>query len=83
MQNYQAFRLDQDTGSAIQAPGRCDLYMGVGAEAENRAGHQLYEGFLYYLAKCYNEKLNFHSRPEDAVRKRFFVRIFPIGRKQW
>ena len=49
VQNYQAFRLDQDTGGAIQAPGRCDLYMGVGAEAEVRAGHQLYEGLLYYL----------------------------------
>ena len=47
--DYQSFRLDQDTGGAIQAPGRCDLYMGVGAQAEARAGHQLYEGFLYYL----------------------------------
>lgn len=46
---YAAFRLDQDTGGAIQAPGRADLYMGVGETAEQRAGHQLYEGFLYYL----------------------------------
>ena len=42
-------RLDQDTGGAIKAPGRCDLYMGVGAEAEARAGVQLGIGQLYYL----------------------------------
>lgn len=46
---YQAFRLDQDTGGAISAPGRGDLYMGVGEEAEVRAGHQLHEGRLYYI----------------------------------
>lgn len=46
---YAAFRLDQDTGGAIRAPGRCDLYMGVGHAAEQRAGRQLAQGFLYYL----------------------------------
>ena len=47
--HYAAFRLDQDTGGAIRAPGRCDLYMGIGAEAEHRAGRQLAQGYLYYL----------------------------------
>ncbi len=46
---YAALRLDQDTGGAIRAPGRCDLYMGEGATAELRAGQQLSEGKLYYL----------------------------------
>ena len=43
------FMVDQDTGGAIRAAGRCDLYMGVGDEAERRAGQQLSEGELYYL----------------------------------
>jgi membrane-bound lytic murein transglycosylase A len=42
-------RLDQDTGGAIRAPGRCDLYMGEGDAAERRAGSQFAEGRLYYL----------------------------------
>ena len=42
--------LDQDSGGAIRAAGRCDLYMGVGPQAEQLAGHQLYPGRLYYLA---------------------------------
>lgn len=46
---YAAFRLDQDTGGAIRAPGRCDLYMGEGPEAERLAGTQWQEGRLYYL----------------------------------
>lgn len=46
---YSGFRLDQDTGGAIRAPGRCDLYMGTGAHAERRAGYQLAEGRMYYL----------------------------------
>ena len=44
-----ALRLDQDTGGAIKAPGRCDLYMGVGDAAEQQAGIQLSSGALYYL----------------------------------
>jgi membrane-bound lytic murein transglycosylase A len=46
---YSALRVDQDAGGAIRAPGRCDLYMGVGDEAERRAGSQFAEGKLYYL----------------------------------
>ena len=40
--------LDQDTGGAIRAPGRADIYMGVGPTAETLAGGQYAEGVLYY-----------------------------------
>jgi membrane-bound lytic murein transglycosylase A len=46
---YVSLRLDQDTGGAMRAPGRADLYMGVGDEAERRAGVQEYEGRMWYL----------------------------------
>ncbi len=46
---YVALRLDQDTGGAIRAPGRTDLYMGEGETNERRAGGQYAEGRLYYL----------------------------------
>jgi len=46
---YQGFVLDQDTGGAIRSAGRCDLYIGVGAEAERLAGRTRAEGRLYYL----------------------------------
>jgi membrane-bound lytic murein transglycosylase A len=41
--------LDQDTGGAIKAPGRADIFMGVGPSAEILAGGQYAEGTLYYL----------------------------------
>lgn len=46
---YVGLRLDQDTGGAIRAPGRCDLYMGEGEANERRAGGQYAEGKLFYL----------------------------------
>lgn len=46
---YTGFALDQDTGGAIRAPGRCDVYMGVGDEAGQMAGQVYEEGTLYYL----------------------------------
>jgi len=45
----RSFALDQDTGGAIRAAGRCDIFMGVGAEAEAVAGRTGAEGRLYYL----------------------------------
>ena len=45
----QRFMLDQDTGGAIRAPGRADIYMGEGSEAETLAGGQYAEGRLYYF----------------------------------
>lgn len=46
---FEQFMLDQDTGGAILAPGRADIYMGTGAQAEQLAGRQVHEGRLYYL----------------------------------
>jgi membrane-bound lytic murein transglycosylase A len=40
---------DQDTGGAIRAAGRADLYMGVGPDAERIAGYTYNEGKLFYL----------------------------------
>jgi membrane-bound lytic murein transglycosylase A len=40
---------DQDTGGAIQAAGRADLFIGTGPEAELLAGHTQEEGRLFYL----------------------------------
>jgi membrane-bound lytic murein transglycosylase A len=48
-QPYTGFVLDQDTGGAIRAPGRCDVYMGQGDIAGNLAGRTAQEGKLYYL----------------------------------
>jgi membrane-bound lytic murein transglycosylase A len=47
--NYTGMRFDQDRGGAIRAPGRCDLYMGIGEAEERRAGGQYAEGKMYYL----------------------------------
>jgi membrane-bound lytic murein transglycosylase A len=49
LQPYSGFVLDQDTGGAIRAPGRCDVYMGQGDTAGKLAGRTYQEGKLYYL----------------------------------
>lgn len=49
IQAYCNLRLDQDTGGAMRAPGRADLYMGVGDAAGERAGGQWFEGRMWYL----------------------------------
>ena len=46
---YTGFALDQDTGGAIRAAGRCDVYMGQGDKAGKLAGRTYQEGKLYYL----------------------------------
>ena len=46
---FTGFVLDQDAGGAIRAPGRCDVYMGVGDQAGRMAGQVYEEGKLYYL----------------------------------
>ncbi|MEN8126561.1 MAG: MltA domain-containing protein [Planctomycetota bacterium] len=46
---YTGFALDQDAGGAIRAPGRCDVYMGVGDQAGQMAGQVYEEGRLYYF----------------------------------
>ena len=46
---YTGFLLDQDTGGAIRAAGRADIYMGVGDKAGEQAGREFSKGHLYYL----------------------------------
>ena len=48
-QSFKQFMVDQDTGGAIRAPGRADLFMGIGPTAGIRAGEQFAEGNLYYI----------------------------------
>lgn len=43
------FALNQDTGGAIQGPGRADLFWGNGDYAEIAAGHLQHPGRLYFL----------------------------------
>lgn len=60
--HFTGFMMDQDTGGAIRAAGRCDIYMGIGAEAQRVAGHQMNEGELYYIA-IRPEQVGTHSVP--------------------
>ena len=46
---FRQLMLDQDTGGAIRTAGRADIYVGIGPEAERRAGATKSEGQLYYL----------------------------------
>ena len=48
------FVLNQDEGGAIQGPGRVDLFMGHGPEAEYLASHFWNPGRLYFLVKRRN-----------------------------
>lgn len=46
---FPRFMVDQDTGGAIRAAGRADVYFGIGENAEREAGNTYVEGRLYYL----------------------------------
>ncbi len=46
---YKGFVLDQDTGGAIRAAGRADIYMGIGPEAGKLAGREFAQGRLFYI----------------------------------
>jgi len=46
---FERFLFDQDTGGAIRNPGRCDIYLGIGDDAEAAAGRVRNEGQMYYL----------------------------------
>ncbi len=63
---YSGFALDQDTGGAIRAPGRCDVYMGEGDTAGKLAGQTYREGKLYYLFI----KPEFQSMSPGPVKKK-------------
>jgi membrane-bound lytic murein transglycosylase A len=43
------FVLDQDAGSAIVGPGRLDLFVGTGEQAEEKAGRIKHPAQLFYL----------------------------------
>jgi membrane-bound lytic murein transglycosylase A len=47
---FHGLMFDQDTGGGIRAAGRCDIFMGIGENAEQLAGQELHAGELYYLA---------------------------------
>ena len=49
IRSFTGFALDQDTGGAIRAPGRCDIYMGQGDTAGRLAGTIYQPGRFYYL----------------------------------
>ena len=46
---FRQLMMDQDTGGAIRAPGRADIYFGIGPAAEELSGKQAAEGRLFYL----------------------------------
>ncbi len=46
---FAGFLCNQDTGGAIRSPGRADIFLGSGPEAERRAGYTKQEGRLYFL----------------------------------
>jgi membrane-bound lytic murein transglycosylase A len=47
--DFSRFMLNQDTGGAIQGPGRADFFWGGGAYAEIAAGHLKHPGKLYLI----------------------------------
>jgi len=46
---FTQLMLDEDTGGAIRAAGRADIYTGIGDAAEDLAGRQKAHGTFYYL----------------------------------
>ena len=46
---FASFALDQDTGGAIRAAGRCDIFIGTGSAAGELAGFVYQPGRLYYI----------------------------------
>jgi len=46
---YRAFALDHDTGGAIRAAGRSDIFLGTGPQMGELAGRTFSEGQLYYI----------------------------------
>ena len=49
--NFSRFVLNQDSGGAIQGPGRVDIFWGNGPYAETVAGHLKHVGELYILIR--------------------------------
>ncbi|MBI1369810.1 MAG: hypothetical protein GC162_14285 [Planctomycetes bacterium] len=60
--SFNRMMLDQDTGGAIRAAGRADIYMGIGPDAEQRAGGQFAEGRMYYFFLKHGKVLEWHQK---------------------
>lgn len=59
--------VDQDTGGAIRAAGRADIYYGIGPSAEEYAGRQFAEGKLFYFFLKHEHVLDWHSRMKGGT----------------
>ncbi len=59
---FDQLMLDQDTGGAIRAAGRADIYMGIGPDAERSAGRQSTEGRMYYLLLKPEKVVDWYNR---------------------
>jgi membrane-bound lytic murein transglycosylase A len=66
MKEFDRFMMDQDTGGAIRAAGRADLYMGVGAAAEILAGNQYADDGTFYYFVLKPEFVAKHPLPAKA-----------------
>ena len=68
---FRRFMLDQDAGGAIRAPGRADIFMGIGPSAEILAGGQYFEGtmFYFYLKPEYASQYPLPEKPKAAGSK--------------
>jgi membrane-bound lytic murein transglycosylase A len=74
-QPFHQLMLDQDTGGAIRAAGRADIYIGVGESARTLAGGIAAEGKLYYLllkrdrARVWYRRLQQQRNGQRAARR--------------
>ncbi|MEX0885982.1 MAG: MltA domain-containing protein [Phycisphaeraceae bacterium] len=70
----QQLMVDQDTGGAIRAAGRADIFYGIGDRPGALAGEQAAEGRLYYLllrrdrVQAWHDRLQGDGRRADARR---------------
>lgn len=73
-QPFRQLMLDQDTGGALRAAGRADIYLGVGKQARAMAGGIAAEGAIYYLllkrdrARVWHQRLQ-AARSQQAVKR--------------
>jgi len=67
--SFNQVMLDQDTGGAIRAAGRADIYIGIGREAEVLAGRQVAQGQMYYLLLKPDKVQPWYQRMNDSPAK--------------
>jgi membrane-bound lytic murein transglycosylase A len=60
--DFTQLMLDQDTGGAIRAAGRADIYTGIGDAAERLAGRQKAHGTFYYLLLTPDAARRYHRQ---------------------